>query len=348
MESIHELLTLAATSGASDLHVTVGAPPILRINGDLQMMDRPALAPADTVAMVRAVLTNEQWEMLQQEGELDISYSIAGLSRFRVNAFLQRGCFAMAMRLVPAKAPSFESLRLPEVVRSFADKSQGLVLVTGPTGSGKSTTLAALVDYMNHTQRRHIITLEDPIEYLHKHDLCVIDQREVGLDTKSFAKGLRAALRQDPDVLLVGELRDLETITTAITAAETGHLVLSTLHTPDAPQSIDRMIDVFSPGQQQQIRIQLAGVLVGIMSQRLLSRTNGASRVAAVEVMINTPGVANLIRSEKVHQIRSAMQTGRAYGMQTMEMSLRELFNSKLIHDSVYKQYVQEWAPTVM
>lgn len=346
--AIIELLKEAARRQASDLHITVGAAPVFRITGVLCQDEAQRLSVADTQQMAQELLTSEQWETLVQRGEIDLSYSLPGVSRFRVNVFRQRGCYSLAVRIVPTSIPEFESLGLPQTVRSFADKQQGLLLVTGPTGSGKSTTLAALIGYINHTQKRHIITLEDPIEYLHKHGESVIDQREIGIDTQSFANGLRAALRQDPDVLLVGEMRDLETIATAISAAETGHLVFATLHTPDAPQSIDRMIDVFPPGQQQQVRIQLASVLLGIVSQRLLPTADGQSRAAAAEVLVNTPAVANLIRSEKVHQIRTAMQTGKIHGMQTMEMGLRELLAAKRISDAQYRQFAAEWGAAVL
>ena len=346
--TIVELLKEAAQRQASDLHITVGSAPVFRITGVLCPAESQRLAAVDTQQMAQDLLTSAQWDALVERGEIDLSYSLPGVSRFRVNVFRQRGCYSLAVRIVPTSIPDFSSLGLPQTVRSFADKQQGLLLVTGPTGSGKSTTLAALVGYINQTQKRHIITLEDPIEYLHRHGESVIDQREIGIDTQSFANGLRAALRQDPDVLLVGEMRDLETIATAISAAETGHLVFATLHTPDAPQSIDRMIDVFPPGQQQQVRIQLASVLLGIVSQRLLLTADGQARVAAAEVLVNTPAVANLIRTEKVHQIRTAMQTGKVHGMQTMEMGLRDLLGARLITDAQYRQFAAEWGAAVL
>ncbi|MCL6598565.1 MAG: type IV pilus twitching motility protein PilT [Alicyclobacillus macrosporangiidus] len=321
---ILQLLAQAKAAGASDLHLSVNAPPVLRVNGELVAEGDP-LSPADTEGMARALMTSPQWEAFAAAGEIDFSFSLPGVSRYRVNVYRQRGCVSIAARVVPNQVPKLEDLGLPEVLRSFTDKPNGLVLVTGPTGSGKSTTLAAMIDHINHTQRKHIITLEDPIEYLHRHHLSIINQREIGLDTHGFGPALRAALRQDPDVILVGEMRDLETMQTAITAAETGHLVFATLHTSDAVQTVDRMIDVFPASQQAQVRLQIASVLQGVVTQRLYKRADGRGRVAAVEVLVNTPAVANLIRTEKTHQIRSVMQTGRAFGMQTMEMHLREL-----------------------
>ena len=344
MADIIDLMKLAVTNRASDLHISLGSAPIIRLHGELQLVGTEGLSGDESEDMVRTLISDTQWHTLQERGELDFSYSLPGVSRFRVNAYRQRGNYSLAIRMIPTLVPTFESLGLPDVVRGFAEKHQGLVLVTGPTGSGKSTTQASLIAYINQTKKRHIITLEDPIEYLHRHGQSVIDQREIGIDTMSFANGLRAALRQDPDVILVGEMRDLETIATAITAAETGHLVFATLHTPDAPQSIDRIIDVFPPNQQQQVRVQLAGVLLGIASQRLLPTADGQSRVAAIEVLINTPAVSNLIRSEKIHQIRTTMQTGKAFGMQTMEMSLRELLAKRKISDALFKDVVSEWS----
>ncbi len=346
MVDILELMKLAVHQNASDLHITVGSAPIIRQHGELRTVGNDVLSANDTESMVRILINDVQWETLQERGELDFSYSLPGVSRFRVNAYRQRGNYSLAIRMIPMQVPMFESLGLPDVVRGFADKHQGLVLVTGPTGSGKSTTLASLIAYINQTKKRHIITLEDPIEYLHRHGNSLIDQREIGIDTLSFANGLRAALRQDPDVVLVGEMRDLETISTAISAAETGHLVFATLHTPDAPQSIDRIIDVFPPNQQQQVRVQLAGVLLGVVSQRLLPTADGKGRVAAIEILVNTPAVANLIRSEKIHQIRTTMQTGKAFGMQTMEMSLRELLAKHKISDAQFKEIASEWGGT--
>ncbi|QQE77692.1 type IV pilus twitching motility protein PilT [Alicyclobacillus sp. SO9] len=319
-----EILQQAVEKHASDLHISVNVPPTYRINGEL-ITEGIALTPDDTESLAKDMMSKDEWIRFSENGELDFSYSVQGLSRFRVNVYRQRGCVSIAVRVVPNHVPSVEELALPASLTQLTEKTHGLVLVTGPTGSGKSTTLAALIDYLNHHSRKHIITLEDPIEYLHKHDLSIIDQREVGLDTKGFAPALRASLRQDPDVILVGEMRDLETISTAITAAETGHLVFATMHTGDAVQTIDRIVDVYPPGQQAQIRVQLAGVLQGVVAQKLVVSSDGKSRVAVMEILINTAAVANLIRTEKIHQIRSTMQTGKSYGMQTFDMHLKEL-----------------------
>ncbi|MHA6483631.1 type IV pilus twitching motility protein PilT [Paenibacillus sp. strain BS8-2] len=324
----NELLQLAHSEGASDIHITVNSPIVFRKNGLLTPIGDRSLRPADTEQLAKGWMSETQFAELKQRGEIDFTFGVPSLARFRINAYLQRGSIGLAIRIVPSRIPSIEELGLPTVCRTFITKPQGLLLVTGPTGSGKSTTLSALVDELNQSEQLHIITLEDPIEFIYDHKKSMVNQREIGLDTESFTTGLRAALRQDPDVLLVGELRDLDTISTAITAAETGHLVLATLHTADAPGTIDRMIDVFPAAMQSQIRIQLASVLLGVVSQRLLPLASGGGRIAAYEVLVNTPAVANLIRSEKVYQIRSTMQTGRSFGMQTIEMSLRELVQS--------------------
>lgn len=320
-----QLLRLAYEQKASDIHITVNSPAMFRLHGEMKPVNGNALTAYDTMELAKQLMSGEQYESFVEKGDLDFAYGIQGVSRYRINAYKQKGNVSLTIRLIPQAIPAMEQLGLPPVAQEFANKPQGLLLVTGPTGSGKSTTLAAIVDYINRSRSEHIITLEDPIEFVHEHKKCIVNQREVGVDTASFGTGLRAALRQDPDVILVGEMRDLETISTAITAAETGHLVFGTLHTADAPQTIDRVIDVFPPEAQQQIRVQLAAVLLGVMAQRLLPTADGNGRVAAHEVLVNTPAVANLIRSEKVHQIRSVMQTGKAQGMQTMEMSLREL-----------------------
>ncbi|WP_059171291.1 type IV pilus twitching motility protein PilT [Bacillus sp. FJAT-27445] len=341
-EKIDLILKAAFEHKASDIHLTVGIPPVFRINGELRKLDAAALRPEDTEEMARAIIPDNKWGAFKEKGELDFSYSIPGLSRFRVNTYHQRNCIAMALRTVPSRIPTIEELGMPEILLKLAEKPQGLVLVTGPTGSGKSTTLASMIHFMNQTMRKHIITLEDPIEYLHKHGNSIIDQREVGMDTGNFANGLRAALRQDPDVILVGEMRDLETIQTAITAAETGHLVLGTLHTSSAPATINRILDVFPPAQQAQIRIQLASVLMGIISQRLFPTIDKKGRKAATEIMINNPAIANLIRNEKIHQIPSVMQTSRALGMHTLESNIKELIERGFIQKEVAEPYLQE------
>ncbi|MBE2923212.1 type IV pilus twitching motility protein PilT [Anoxybacillus flavithermus] len=341
-QKVDAMLRAAFELKASDIHLTVGIPPIFRINGDLKRYGQDVLSPTDTEQMAKAIVPEHMWTRFETDGELDLSYSLSGVSRFRVNVFKQRGCISLAIRIVPTKIPTLDELQLPDVLKKMVAKPQGLILVTGPTGSGKSTTLAAMIDYMNKTMRKHIITLEDPIEYVHKHDSCIIDQREVGTDTSSFANGLRAALRQDPDVILVGEMRDLETIQTAVTAAETGHLVFGTLHTSSAPATIDRIIDVFQPEQQAQIRIQLATVLVSIISQRLFPRAQKNGRIAATEILINNAAVANLIRNGKIHQIPSVMQTNRALGMHTLEANIKELVQQGLIARETVEPYLQE------
>ncbi|WP_018131344.1 type IV pilus twitching motility protein PilT [Effusibacillus pohliae] len=325
MARIEELLRETVERGASDLHISVGIPPYLRINGRLVPLEYPVLTVEECEDLARQLLSEEAWRSFEQAGEYDCSYSIAGLARFRVNVFRQRGTVSLALRTITFGLPSIDSLGLPSITEEIIKKPHGLILVTGPTGSGKSTTLAAMINQINHTMERHIITLEDPIEFLHPHRKSIVVQREIGLDTANFATGLRAALREDPDVILIGEMRDRETIATAITAAETGHLVLATLHTPDAPQTIDRIIDAFPPNQQTQIRFQLASVLVAIYAQKLLPQKNGTGRVAAVEVLVNIPAIANLIRTEKVHQIKNILQTGARYGMQTMEQAINRL-----------------------
>jgi twitching motility protein PilT len=316
---------------ASDLHITVGVPPILRINGEMHPMELPVLKPNDTAELVKQVLNEKQLEILNKNGEIDTSLSSPGLGRFRINAFKQRGSYGMALRAVALRIPTMEELGLPSIVEELARKPRGLILVTGPTGSGKSTTLATMIDQINRERNCHILTLEDPIEYLHKHNKSVVNQREIGYDSLTFSNALRAALRQDPDVILVGEMRDLETIGIALTAAETGHLVLSTLHTLGAAKTIDRVIDVFPPYQQQQIRIQFASVIEGIISQQLLTRANNSGRVAAFEIMVATPAVRNLIREGKTHQIQTNIQTGMKFGMQTMDHSLLELYKNGII-----------------
>ncbi|SFP73883.1 twitching motility protein PilT [Salibacterium halotolerans] len=325
------LLTEAFEQGASDIHLTVGVPPIFRINGELHRKSGDSLRPAETEDMARSVMLDPVWNKFQKKGEVDFSYGIRGVSRFRINAYFQRSCISMAVRIVPTRIPELHELQLPSALESIALKPQGLVLVTGPTGSGKSTTLASMIDYINRIAKRHIITLEDPIEYLHKHDLSLVDQREIGFDTQNFANGLRSCLRQDPDIILVGEMRDLETISTAITAAETGHLVFGTLHTTSAPATIDRIIDVFPSDQQDKVRIQLATVLSAVISQRLFRNGDDTGRRAATEILRNNGAVQNLIRNEKIHQLQSVMQTSRAEGMHTMEMSIQSLLQDSAV-----------------
>lgn len=316
---------------ASDIHITVGVPIIYRINGILTKIGEEALTPQMTEKMVKDILTDTQLKDLMEKGELDISYSAPGIARFRVNIYKQRGSFCLAIRIIPLNIPTMEELGIPPVARDLALMPRGLVLITGPTGSGKSTTLATMIDLINQEKNCHILTLEDPIEYLHRHKKSIVNQREIGNDSGSFASALRAALRQDPDVILVGEMRDLETISIALTAAETGHLVLSTLHTLGAAKTVDRIIDVFPPYQQQQIRIQFSTVIQGIISQQLFPRTDGKGRVAAFEVMIATSAIRNLIREEKTHQIDTVIQTGAQYSMQTFDNSLLSLYRKGLI-----------------
>ncbi|MBT2660630.1 type IV pilus twitching motility protein PilT [Bacillus sp. ISL-45] len=341
-EKIEHLLRSGFELKASDIHITVGIPPVMRINGDLRRYGTDTITPDEVEEMAKAIIPENSWNVFKSKGELDFSYGIPGISRFRVNAYHQRGCVSLAVRIVPTRIPTLEELELPDILKRIAEKPQGLVLVTGPTGSGKSTTLASLIQYMNMTMRKHIVTLEDPIEYLHKHGNSIIDQREIGLDTNNFANGLRAALRQDPDVILVGEMRDLDTIQTAITAAETGHLVLGTLHTSSAPATINRIIDVFPPGQQAQIRIQLASVLVSVISQRLFPTVDKKGRRSATEILINNAAVANLIRNEKIHQIISIMQTSRIHGMHTLEMDIKELVQRGIVSKEIAEPYLLE------
>jgi len=323
---IIDLLREAVQRGASDLHLTVGLPPMLRINGALLPSERPCLSFNDTQECLLELASEQKNQLFMERGEIDFSYTTGNLARFRVNAFRRQGAATIAIRVIPAQLLTLEQLGLPETVKDLARKPHGLVLITGPTGSGKSATLAAMIDLINCEKACHIITLEDPIEYLHQHKKSMVNQREIHTDTLSFSNALRAALREDPNVILVGEMRDSETISTAITAAETGHLVFATLHTGDAAQAIDRVIDAFPPYQQQQVRTQLSLTLQGIAAQQLLPRGNGNGRVAAVEVLVATPAVRNLIREGKTHQIISIIQTGSKFGMQTMDMALLRLY----------------------
>jgi twitching motility protein PilT len=338
--AIMELLEAVLERGASDLHITSGTPPTIRVHGSLQRLDQyPKLTPEELQRMIYSILAQKQRERLEQELELDVSYSLPGKARFRVNVYYQRDAMGAAFRLIPFEIKSIEDLGLPMQIEDFARLPRGLVLVTGPTGSGKSTTLASLVDVINEERDVHIMTVEDPIEFLHRHKRALVNQREVGHDTTSFAQALKHVLRQDPDVILVGEMRDLETISTALTAAETGHLVFATLHTQDAPQTIDRIIDVFPPFQQQQVRVQLAVTLQGIVTQQLLATVDGRGRAASAEVLIATPAVRNLIREAKIHQIYSLMQAGGKFGMQTMDASLAGLVRAgKISRESALAQ----------
>lgn len=330
MISLNELLELTVNRGASDLHLTVGTVPILRINGELVKLDEKKLSPKDTEVFAKELL-GSQYDVYKETGEIDTSYSISRVGRFRVNIYKQRDSAAIAIRVVGLKIPTLEKLNMPNVIKDLTEKRRGLIIVTGPTGSGKSTTLAAMINEINTTRAAHIITLEDPIEYLHKHNKSIINQREIGRDSRSYQNALKAVLREDPDVILVGEMRDLETISIAITAAETGHLVFSTLHTIGAAKTIDRIIDVFPPYQQQQIKVQLAAVLQGIVSQQLIARNDSEGRVAALETMITTPAIQNLVREGKTHQIQSSIQTGAKYGMKTMDSSIVELYKNGVI-----------------
>lgn len=332
MASIHQLLKTMVEAGGSDLHITTGTPPQLRVDGHMVPLKLPPLLPADTKQLCYSILTDSQKRKFEEENELDLSFGVKGLARFRGNIYMQRGALAGAFRLIPYKFLSFDELGLPAVVSRIAQRPRGLILVTGPTGSGKSTTLASIIDYINDTRHEHIITIEDPIEYLHPHKKCVVNQREVGADTLSFKKALKYILRQDPDIVLLGELRDLETIEAALTIAETGHLCFATLHTNSCVQTINRVVDVFPPHQQTQVRTQLSFVLEGVLSQTLIPRADGRGRVMAVEVMIPNVGIRALIRDDKVHQLYSQMQMGQdKYGMQTMNQALFTLYHQKKI-----------------
>jgi len=332
MLNLHQLLKILVESNGSDLHITTNSPPQIRVDGKMTPLDFPPLNQVDTKQLCYSVLTDAQKHKFEEENELDLSFGVKGLSRFRGNVFIQRGAVAGVFRVIPYKILTFEELNLPPIVSELAAKPRGLILVTGPTGSGKSTTLASIIDYINLNRHDHIVTIEDPIEYLHPHKGCLVNQREVGADTKSFKYALKYILRQDPDVVLVGELRDLETIEAALTLSETGHLCLATLHTNSCAQTINRIVDVFPPYQQTQIRAQLSFVLEGIMSQALMPRMNSKGRVMALEIMVPNPAIRNLIREDKVHQIYSQMQVGQdKFGMQTMNQSLCSLFQKRLI-----------------
>jgi twitching motility protein PilT len=324
-----DMLIEVLDRGGSDLHLTAGARPTIRLNGNLSPMDHlPELTPPVIQRMLYAILTQKQREKFEEHLELDFAYAVPGRARFRVNLYRQRDALGAAFRLIPFEIKPLEALGVPPTVANFAMLPRGFVLVTGPTGSGKSTTLASLIDLANRQRHDHIMTCEDPIEFLHQHKNCIVNQREVGEDTHSFQNALKHVLRQDPDIILVGEMRDLETISVALTAAETGHLVYATLHTQDAAQTIDRVIDVFPPHQQQQVRVQLAGALLGVVCQTLCRTANGSGRIVATEVLVATPAIRNLIREGKTHQIYSAMQAGAKFGMHTMDQHLAELVKS--------------------
>src|SRR5881409_955082 len=333
VNSIDELLEHMVARDASDLHVTVGTPPVIRVRGEVERVeDYAPLTPEETQELLYRILSSEQQKNLEIKRQLDFSHSIPGLARFRVNVYFQRESIGAAFRLIPAEIKTLEELGIPATLHQLAEKPRGLVLVTGPTGSGKSTTLAAIIDEINRNRSEHILTIEDPIEFLHRHKRCIVNQREIGPDATSFADALRAALRQDPDVILVGEMRDLATISTALTAAETGHLVFGTLHTQSAPSTIDRIIDVFPPEQQEQVRIMIAGSLQAVVTQALLPTSDGRGRVAALEILLPDDAVRNLIRQAKIEQVYSVMQTNTARGMQTMEQALADLTLRRVVN----------------
>ncbi len=345
MATLYELLETMVKSGASDLHITVGSPPRIRVDGKLVPLNMPPLTATDTKELCYSILTDAQKHKFEENLELDLSFGVKGLSRFRANIFMQRGAVAAAIRTIPWQIRTFKELGLPDILNELVKKPRGLILVTGATGSGKSTTLAAMIDRINEERADHIITIEDPIEYLHSHKKALINQREVTADTKSFKDALKYVLRQDPDVVLIGEMRDLETIEAALTVAETGHLTLATLHTNTAVQTINRIIDVFPPHQQEQVRVQLSFVLEGIICQQLIPKKTGGGRVLAIEILIPNPAIRNLIRENKIHQIYSMMQTGQAkFGMQTMNQSLLELYQRGLIsyEDAITRSPVPE------
>src|SRR5919106_173726 len=332
MATLPELLKTLVDNSGSDLHITTNTPPQIRVHGHLAPLDLPPLGPAETKALAYSVLTDAQKKRFEESLELDFSFGIRGIARFRCNVFNQRGAVGAVYRLIPEKIRAFHELGLPQVLANLAERPRGLVLVTGPTGSGKSTTLAAMIDKINSERHEHILTIEDPIEFVHQHKGCLVNQREVHQDTMGFANALRAALREDPDIVLIGELRDLETIESALRIAETGHLTFATLHTNSAAQTINRIIDVFPAHQQGQIRTQLSLVLEGIVCQALVARADGQGRVVALEILVPTPAIRNLIRDDKVHQIYSSMQTGQEkFGMQTMNQCLATLYQKRLI-----------------
>ena len=345
---INNLLKNAVNLGASDLHISVGFPPIMRIDGLLKKTDAPALTKDDIESMINDVLTVEQKKLLKENKEIDLAYEISKVGRFRTNIFYEMKGTAAAFRIIPQKIMTLEEMDAPDGVYKLVNKKKGLVLVTGPTGSGKSTTLAAMINYINHQRKEHIITIEDPIEYVHNGMNCLINQREIGAHSHSFAEALRSALREDPDVILVGEMRDLETIALAVTAAETGHLVLATLHTSSAPETVDRVIDVFSSDQQNQIRAVLSNSIEGVIAQKLVPKRSGKGRIAVMEIMIATSAIRNLIRERKAHQINTAIQTSTDSGMQSMDQSLMSFLNNGHIDLKIAKEYAIEKKPFEM
>lgn len=339
--NISDIIDYAIESKASDIHITVGTQPVVRVNGELVRIGEEVLEKQDTIRLIREMISEEQFKKFLGKGELDTAYSYKDSTRFRLNVFKQKGFCGVVMRLISERVPTMEELNLPPLLKKLSMNRSGMILVTGPTGSGKSTTLASMVDYMNKNRGEHIITIEDPIEYQHKHCKSLINQRQIGVDTLSFDNALRAALREDPDIILVGEMRDLDTISAAITAAETGHLVLSTLHTIGAAKTIDRIVDVFPPHQQQQIRTQLASVIQAVISQQLLPRSDLKGRAMALEIMIANSAIRNLVREGKTHQIQNMIQTNQAIGMQTMDSSLIELYlGGKIDQKTLYKYAV--------
>lgn len=328
---VYQLMELARELDGSDIHLSVGIPPVIRVSGSMQRVSEENVTPEVTIEVVKALLNDEQKEKLEKAGEIDFACEDRCHRRYRANIFRQRGSYSVVLRLIKTQIPAFEDLGLPPVIKTLTEKKRGLILVTGPTGSGKSTTLAAMLDKINSERSCHILTLEDPIEYIHNHKKSVVNQREIGSDSMYYASALKASLREDPDVILVGEMRDLETISAALTAAETGHLVMSTLHTVGAVKTIDRVIDVFPPHQQQQVRMQLSTILQAVISQQLVPKAEGKGRVAAFEIMLGIPAVSNLIREGKTFQITSVLQTGANYGMVTMDAYLTELYKKRLI-----------------
>ena len=337
---ISEILTFTKEQGASDLHISSGEPPIIRIHGDIQKVDMPSLSQEEVHTMLYDILNDQQRKIFEEKKEIDFALDMKGIARYRINAFYQSKGEAIVFRTIPTEIMSLEELNLPKILADLTEKTKGLILVTGPTGSGKSTTLAAMIDYINQNKRLHILTIEDPIEFVYEPKLCLINQRELGTNTHSFANALRSALREDPDVILVGEMRDLETISLAMTAAETGHLVFGTLHTSSAAKTVDRVVDVFPPEQQSQIRTMFSESIIAVITQNLLKKKDGKGRVAALEIMIGTPAVRNLIREGKVAQIPGMMQTGKQFGMQTMDATLVDMLKQGVVSKEVVIPYL--------